>query len=68
MPFNTLGQSVAAVGAATLAFAIAAPASAPKSTTGKDTTRTRITRDAHHAPLRPLITRVVRSSFIRCWR
>ena len=39
-----------------------------KSTTGKDTTRTRITPHAHYHALRRAITRVVRSSFIRCWR
>ena len=58
MPFSTLLLSVATVGTTTLAFAIAAPASA------QGTTRINTTRTSAIATT-PTITRVVRSSFTR---
>ena len=63
MPFSTLGLSVATVGMATLAFAIAAPASAQEHYAPK-------TLLAHPLSLpiittTPIMAKVVRSSFIR---
>ena len=53
MPFNTLGLSVATVGAATLALAIAAPASAQEHYGQRHYTHTHYAH-AHYQPLRPL--------------
>ena len=53
MPFSTLGLSVATVGAATLAFAIAAPASAQEHYGQRHYTHARIIAHARLSPLRP---------------
>ena len=63
MLFSNLLLSVATVGTTTLAFALAAPASAQENMR-IDTTRTRITRTPAIATT-PIMTRVARSSFIR---